>query len=46
MTVAEELPGATVWMAGTPGTVTGVTGFDGAEGVPAPTALVAVTTKV
>ena len=40
------LPAVAVPMIGAPGTVPGVTEFDGAEAGPVPTALVAVTVKV
>jgi hypothetical protein len=40
------LPGAATSASGRPGTVAGVTGLDGADGRPEPTAFVAVTVKV
>jgi len=46
VTVACALPAAALPMVGAPGTAAGVTLFDGAEGGPTPTALVAVTVKV
>ena len=44
-TVAEAFPPVAVTAVGTPGVVAGTTGFDGADGLPGPTALVAVTVK-
>src|SRR5947209_20508256 len=46
VTVACALPAIAVTPVGAPGTVIGVTAFDGADGGPVPTALVAVTVKV
>jgi len=46
LTFACALPALAVPMVGAPGTVPGVTEFDGAEAGPVPTALVAVTVKV
>ena len=46
LTEACALPGIAVTPVGAPGTVTGITGLDGAEAGPVPTALVAVTVKV
>jgi hypothetical protein len=46
VTVAEALRGVTVRMVGAPGTVRGVTVFEGLEAAPTPTVLVALTVKV
>src|SRR5256885_13181750 len=46
VTVACALPPIAVTPVGGPGTVAGVTEFDGADGGPVPTAFVAVTVKV
>jgi len=46
VTVAEVLPGAADTFKGLDGTVAGVTALDGADAVPAPTALVAITVNV
>ena len=46
LTFACALPAVAVPIVGAPGTVAGVTEFDGAEAGPGPTALVAVTVKV
>ena len=46
LTDAWALPRIAVTPVGAPGTVAGVTAFDGAEAGPVPTALVAVTVKV
>jgi hypothetical protein len=45
VTVAEAFPGVTVRMVGAPGTVSGVTVFEGLEATPTPTTLVALTVK-
>jgi hypothetical protein len=45
-TVAEPFPGVPVTEVGVPGTPRGVTDPDGAEAVPAPIPLLAVTVKV
>ena len=44
--VAEALPRVAAPMTGAPGVVAGVTGFDGADALPVPTALTADTWKV
>jgi hypothetical protein len=46
VTVAVALPGVADAPEGAPGTVAGVTAFEGLEAAPVPTALVAVTVKV
>jgi hypothetical protein len=46
LTVAWALPAVAVPIVGAPGTVAGVTLFEGFEAGPAPTELVAVTVKV
>ena len=45
-TLAEAFPRVAVPIAGAVATVTGVTGLEGDEAAPAPTALAAVTVKV
>ncbi len=45
-TVAAPIPGVAVPIVGAPGTVRGVTGFDGADWGPLPAMLVACTVKV
>ena len=46
LTVAEASPGLATTPVGAPGTVRGVTKFDGSEAAPSPASLVAVTVKV
>ncbi len=46
VTVAVASPATAATPVGAPGTVAGVTGFEGAEGVPVPTAVVALTVNV
>src|SRR4051812_43747041 len=44
--IASRLPGVAMPIVGAPGTVAGVTAFDGADAGPVPEAFVAVTVKV